>query len=171
MSSTIQSIELHVNGFLVKQLFYSLLHFNARQNNHMVFSHKTQIVSIALFACTILLSIVYIVLICLGVTFPDWLSSIAVTAMSITAILAPFSNEKAEDENVKSIRARTAAAIMAAYFCLIMLHHIFSVILHALNMADLTPEIKIVSPRIILMVEIIYFIILKLSVRTYMKKL
>lgn len=137
----------------------------------MVFSHKTQIVSIALFACTILLSIVYIVLICLGVTFPDWLSSIAVTAMSITAILAPFSNEKAEDENVKSIRARTAAAIMAAYFCLIMLHHIFSVILHALNMADLTPEIKIVSPRIILMVEIIYFIILKLSVRTYMKKL
>ncbi len=141
----------------------------------MVFSHKTQIVSIALFTCTILLSIVYIVLICLGVTFPDWLSSIAVTAMSIvigiTAILAPFSNEKAEDDNVKSIRARTAAAIMAAYFCLIMLHHIFSVILHALGMADLTPEIKIVSPRIILMVEIIYFIILKLSVRTYMKKL
>lgn len=141
----------------------------------MVFSHKTQIVSIALFACTILLSIVYIVLICLGVTFPDWLSSIAVTAISIvigiTAILAPFSNEKAEDDNVKSIRARTAAAIMAAYFCLIMLHHIFSVILHALGMADLTPEIKIVSPRIILMVEIIYFIILKLSVRTYMKKL
>lgn len=140
----------------------------------MIFSHKTQTVSIAIFACTMLLSAIYIVLRCLDVNFPDWISQITVAAMGliicITAILAPFSKEKTEDETIKSIRAHTMAGVAAVCFCLIMLHHIFSIILHALGMTEMITGIKIVSLRNILLVEIIYFIILKLSVRSYMKK-
>lgn len=140
----------------------------------MIFSHKTQTVSIAIFTCTMLLSAIYIILISSGVNFPGWLSQIAVASMGmiicITAILAPFSKEKTEDETIKSIRAHTMAGVTAVCFCLIMLHHIFSIILHALDMADLIPEIKLVSLRNILLIEVIYFIILKLSVRSYLKK-
>lgn len=140
----------------------------------MIFSHKTQTVSIAVFTCTMLLSAIYIVLVSSGVNFPGWLSQIAVAAMGliicITAILAPFSKEKTEDDAVKAIRTRTMAGVTAVCFCLIMLHHIFSIILHALDMADLIPEIKLVSLRNILLIEVIYFIILKLSVRSYLKK-
>ena len=140
----------------------------------MIFSHKTQTISIALFACAMFLSAIYIVLRCFDVNLPEAATHIAVTCLGllvcVTALIAPFSKEKAENETVKSIRTQTASAIMAVCFCVIMLYNMLNSVLTILDMDSLMPDLKLVSLRGILLIEVIYFIILKARIRQHLSK-
>ncbi|MCX4337835.1 MAG: hypothetical protein K1V99_10270 [Bacteroidales bacterium] len=88
----------------------------------------------------------------------------------ITALIAPFSKEKAENETVKSIRTQTASAIMAVCFCVIMLYNMLNLVFTILDMDSLMPDLKLVSLRGILLIEVIYFIILKARIRQHLSK-
>lgn len=140
----------------------------------MIFSHKTQTIPIALFACTMFLSAIYIVLRCFDVNLPETAAYIAVTCLSmivcITALIAPFSKEKVENETVKSIRTQTASAIMAVCFCVIMLYNMLNLVFTILDMDSLMPDLKLVSLRGVLLIEVIYFIIMKARIRQHLSK-
>ena len=140
----------------------------------MIFSHKTQTISIALFACAMFLSAIYIVLRCFDVNLPEAATHIAITCLGlticITALIAPFSKEKVENETVKSIRTQTASAIMAVCFCVIMLYNMLNLVFTILDMDSLMPDLKLVSLRGILLIEVIYFIILKARIRQHLSK-
>ncbi len=140
----------------------------------MIFSHKTQTISIALFACAMFLSAIYIVLRCFDVNLPEAATHIAVTCLGllvcVTALIAPFSKEKVENETVKSIRTQPASAIMAVCFCIIMLYNMLNLVFTIFDMDSLMPDLKLVSLRGILLIEVIYFIILKARIRQHFSK-
>ncbi len=133
----------------------------------MIFSHKTQTISIALFACAMFLSAIYIVLRCFDVNLPEAATHIAVTCLGL---LVCVSKEKVENETVKSIRTQTASAIMAVCFCIIMLYNMLNLVFTILDMDSLMPDLKLVSLRGILLIEVIYFIILKARIRQHLSK-
>lgn len=140
----------------------------------MLFSYKIQKTAIVVFFSCIILLIIYYTLAIEGVKMPEEPERGILTILGcmafISALVAPFSKEKTEDEAVKRIRLKTIALFCALVFCYLLFSGFFIYLLKVMDAN--VPEFmyKQFSLRGVLFLEIGYFIILKLSIFRYLKK-
>lgn len=139
----------------------------------MLFSHKIQILSISTFLCGIFLSIALLVVILMNVPVPDnaklVCSKVLGTIVCVSALAAPFSKEKVEDETVRLIRFKTIAYIVAVCFCLLVIESLVYILFAGPETLIPSAQKTVTGLGHILFVEIVYFVVLKVSVSHHRK--
>lgn len=134
----------------------------------MLLSHRIQKVVFVSFAIGLLSSVVYFVLALKGASIPEsakkiWVVTNAVV-VCLSALVAPFTQEKQESEGVKYQRMKLLSYISAVYFCLILLSCTIKIVLGVFGITDISLLDAISSLKCILLFEIIYFVLLKVKI-------
>lgn len=140
----------------------------------MLFSHKVQTISIVSFCFSLFLLTIYEVLIIRGVLLPECLQRTILLVLGfvafVSALVAPFSKEIIENDTVQGIRLKLLGRVCSiVFFCLLL----SGFVAFFLKVMDATvPDFlsKQFSLRLILFIEIVYFVALKLSISHYLKK-
>lgn len=131
----------------------------------MLFSNKIQKVAFAVFFIGILLSIIYTILVLKGVSMPEQLKKwVVITGgllVYLSALVAPFTQEKEETESIRTYRNKLVVRITAIYFCLLLCCYAIRIILQVNDVDNVQFLNEIIGPKSILLLEIVYFVLLK----------
>lgn len=142
----------------------------------MLFSHRINKTSIGVFVTNYLISIIYTAVTMAGVSIPDpanqVITLILVLSVMGSALIAPFSEEIVENEDIRQIRRKTVTTIVAFCFVIVMLGFLLHLILMVLGVdySQITFSKKNSVLRVLLFLELIYFIFLKRAVSRYLKQ-
>lgn len=141
--------------------------------SNMLFSYKVQKACIISFCCSIIISVLYAMLISIGeepLINSNFIFSIVLgLVMCLSAMIAPFCEEKNEDESVKAMRRELSLKLLSVIFCVVMLYNMMRFVLIASDMEEVVPSMKLVHIKVVLLFELIYFIILKRKAKRHMK--
>ena len=94
----------------------------------MLFSHRINKTSIGVFVTNYLISIIYTAVTMAGVSIPD-----PANQVMGSALIAPFSEEIVENEDIRHIRRKTVTTIVAFCFVIVMLGFLLHLILMVLG--------------------------------------
>lgn len=134
----------------------------------MFLSHRIQKVVFITFTIGLISSVAYLYFVFRGITFPENTKKIWVVINAIvvclSALLAPFTQEKQESKEVKYLRMKSLSYISALYFCLILLSYALKVVLGVFGITDISVLDAIASLKCVLLFEIAYFILLKVNI-------
>lgn len=134
----------------------------------MLLPHRIQKAAFLVFAIGMVGSFVYIVLILTGVSMPGnikgYLPLVLGALVYLSALVAPFTREKEENEVVEQVRLKTIALVTAFYFCIILTAYAIRVLLLANSVESTSWIDEVLSSKSIVLFEIIYFVILKVSI-------
>ena len=136
----------------------------------MLLSNKIQKIALTGFFIGILLSVTYMILILSGVSIPEELKKWAVLSagllVCISALIAPFTREKEETDFTKAFRKKLVVTMAAIYFCFLLCCHAVKIILQVNGVENVQFFNEITGLKSVLLLEIIYFILLKYRLRS-----